>query len=112
MTNNVFLVNFVLNQQDDDLANQLWNNFDIQGFPQIFSNLNDAKKWILDVVKNDIVDAPDSLKISPDTWHDSDFDDDISIFGWGQGASDSWLVVRDCGNDTLVRFNIHRADVH
>ena len=112
MTNNIFLVNFVLNQQDDDLAHQLWGNFDIQGFPQAFGNLDDAKAFVLDIVKNDITDVPDSIKINADVWHDSDLNDDISIFGWGSGAFDSWLIVRDCGNDTLVRFNIHRVDLH
>ena len=43
MTNSIFLVNFVLNQQDDDLASQLWGNFDIQGFPQAFGNLEMPK---------------------------------------------------------------------
>ena len=112
MADHVFLVNFVLDQQDDDLAHQLWGNFDIQGFPQVFGSLHDAKAFVLNIVKNDIVDVPDSLKINADNWHDSDLNDDISIFGWGSGAFDTWLVVRDCGNDTLVRFNIHRIKLH
>ena len=110
MTNHIFLVNFSLNQQDDDLAHQLWGNFDIQGFPQAFGNLDDAKAFVLDIVKNDII--ADTVLINSDIWHDSDLDDDISIFGWGSGAFDPWLIVRDCGNDTLVRFNIHRVDLH
>lgn len=109
MTKNIFLVNFAIDGQDDYLARRIWDSFDIDGVPQIFDSLDDAKGWILDIV-NDIM-VLGTLKISPDTWTDSDFGDVISLFGWGMGATGAWLTVRD-DYGTLVRFNIHRVNVH
>lgn len=111
MADNIFLVTFDLNQDDGSLNSALWGNFDIHGMSQVFNNLDDAKAWILDIVKNDILDVDDSLSINPDLWHDTDFGDILSIFGTGSGALMPWLSVSDCG-DTIVRFWIHQVDVH
>ena len=107
---NIFLVTFDIQGHDDNLNDCIWDNFDITGIPQAFNNLDDAKVWIKDIVKNDIWDFDNTLVINPDIWHDTDIDDFLPIFGTGCGAIFPWLTVSDCGG-AKVRFWIHKIDL-
>ena len=107
--NNLFAVTFVCS--DNLVSQNIWNAFDINGVPQMFHNLDDAKLWVMGLLDNVIFVDDDTIKKSADIFHDSDFGDDLSIFGSGCGALVPWLTVSDL-DGVIVNFWIHKIDIH
>lgn len=111
MTDNIFAVTF--NSTDDQCWNhqQIQNKFDFEKCPMIFRNLDDAKKWISDIVDDVIIPLDGNIDINPDWHHDTDLDDLITTFGIGSGAFQPWMVIFD---DDGVQFDfwIHQIDIH
>ena len=83
--------------------------FDIDGLPRLFANLDDAKRWIRDIVDDDIIPLDCNIHINPDIV-DND-GDSFSLFGWGGGAFLPWMSVLD-DDGVNIDFWIHRVDIN
>lgn len=107
--NNLFVVSF--DCSNSLVSKNIWSVFDINGVPQMFHNLDDAKLWVMGLLDNVIFADVDDIQKSDDNWHDSDFGDDLSIFGSGCGALIPWLVIRDWDGN-IIKIWIHQIRIH
>jgi len=111
MTDNFNLFAVTFDCSDSLVSKSIWNAFDIDGVPQMFHNLDDAKLWVMGLLDNVIFVDDDTIQKSADMFHDSDLGDDINIFGCGAGALVPWLSVADF-DGVIVNFWIHKIIIH
>ena len=111
MTKTIFAITFDSNNKNCWNHRMIQGKFDFDKCPMIFSDLDDAKQWIFDVVDNVIIPVDSNIMVHGDDWFDSALNEFVITFGTGNGASQPWMsVIDDDGN--LFEFWIHQIDVH